>query len=131
MVTFGTILKNGTFQFITAVDSFWATIGKIGLLLISTSGHTNCCWVFNDEKYSRFVNRDCQVVLWLGLMLLIVRCKFFLILCFAKSNSCCFLHLLWTYCATMISSLSIAIKIDDFFQAKSLHFAAIGRWRST
>ena len=39
-MTFGTILKNGTFQFITAVDSFWATIGKIGLLLISTSGHT-------------------------------------------------------------------------------------------
>ena len=34
------ILKNGTIQFKTLVHSFGATIGKIGLLLISTFGDT-------------------------------------------------------------------------------------------
>ena len=37
---FGAILNNWIFQFQTSVDSFWATIGKHGLLLMSTSGHT-------------------------------------------------------------------------------------------
>ena len=39
-MTFRAIMKNGTFQFKISVDSFWANIGKIGLLLISTPGHT-------------------------------------------------------------------------------------------
>ena len=28
------------FSYTTSVDSFWATVGKIGLILIPTSGHT-------------------------------------------------------------------------------------------
>ena len=50
LVTFGPILHNGTFQFKTFVDSFWATIGKFGLLLISSSDHTG-------EKATPRVNR--------------------------------------------------------------------------
>ena len=40
MVTFGSIWKNGTFQFKTSVDCFWATVGEIRLLIISTYGNT-------------------------------------------------------------------------------------------
>ena len=40
-MTCGAVLKDGIFQFRTSVDSFWATIGEVGLLLISTSGHTD------------------------------------------------------------------------------------------
>ena len=53
-MTFGAILKNVIFQFRTSVDSFWATIGKLGLLLISASGHTgqeNLPTGKNSEKW--------------------------------------------------------------------------------
>ena len=64
MATFGAISKNVIFQFKTSVDSFWATIGKIWLLSILTSGntelvlwiqqrqqHQNCLFGFQRRKF--------------------------------------------------------------------------------
>ena len=48
-MTFGSILNHGTFQFKTSVDCFWATVGKIRLLRISTSGNTG-----SDKSFYEF-----------------------------------------------------------------------------
>ena len=42
MLTFVAILKNVTFQVKTDVTTFWATLGKFGMLFTSISGHTGC-----------------------------------------------------------------------------------------
>ena len=39
-MTFGALLKDITFQLGTAGATFWATLGKFGLLFTSMSGHT-------------------------------------------------------------------------------------------
>ena len=40
IITFCAIYKNVTFQVKPAAVSFWASIGKFGLLFIQTSGHS-------------------------------------------------------------------------------------------
>ena len=54
MVTFGAILKYGTFTFKTSVDSFWPAIWKLGPLLIPTSGHTanRTLGIFQDSVWA-------------------------------------------------------------------------------
>ena len=53
-------MKNGTIQFKTSVDSFRLTIGKIGLLLILTSGHT--VDKFRMPIFGQF--KSCKKCIW-------------------------------------------------------------------